>query len=470
MSSFDINSQNFYMIGSHGCAPATLGAGEAEPGNYDKNRYFTVPENFMIVYLTPNGVQSQGNKNIPFIKNLYDYNIDLFKYIFDPSNYEINLDKTNPASYRHPDFFKSLNLFSNFNYLCNFELYPPGVPCPFINLSFSLTQCSEKSKCYFEGITPLDNIITPNVFGENLNFTDTTKIYNPLSDLIDGRGFAYTPEVFHLAVRNMGISGGVFFVSACRAEFYTDKIEPIRSKKVKIVDINPIARNCGDITYDTAFINNLILEKPDSIESLKNVQNRLDVRNAHKIEIDNIILGMYTQNRRYFNNNMIHDFYEYMTKIDGKINICVNFQKIIINCDLNDPSQMTRSLLNLIGHKFNDFRKGFNELNTQIIENYNTKLYTVFGYIYRFVHGYILKYNTFPNEEIFSSFWIFAFKNYLEEREQMITVINTNIKPLYDFVISGGSNINKNKNNNDYKTKYLKYKTKYLDMKNKNNL
>ena len=121
MSEFNLDSKQFYLIGAHGCTPPELKKKE-DSTEFSSDRFFTVPPNFMIVYLTSNGVQSQGSKNIPFIKNLYDYNNRLFKYILSPTNYGINLDKINPSSYRHRDFFKSLPFYSNFNYLCNFEL------------------------------------------------------------------------------------------------------------------------------------------------------------------------------------------------------------------------------------------------------------------------------------------------------------------------------------------------------------
>ena len=81
MSQFNLDTQQFYVIGAHGCSPSELKKKE-DSNVFSSDRFFTVPPNFMIVYLTSNGVQSQGSKNIPFIKNLYDYNNELFKYIF----------------------------------------------------------------------------------------------------------------------------------------------------------------------------------------------------------------------------------------------------------------------------------------------------------------------------------------------------------------------------------------------------
>ena len=61
MKTFNISSQNLYVVGCHGCAPTLH---QDEESSFPQGRYFIVPENVMIVYLTPNGVQSQGSKNI----------------------------------------------------------------------------------------------------------------------------------------------------------------------------------------------------------------------------------------------------------------------------------------------------------------------------------------------------------------------------------------------------------------------
>ena len=452
MSIFNIDSQNFYMIGAHGCSPSKLHSSE-DTEEFSQARFFTVPDNFMIVYLTSNGVQSEGSKNISFIKNLYDYNRELFNYIFNPMNYEINLDKTNPSSYRHPDFFKSLPLFSNFNYLCNFELYPPGVPCPFIHLSFS-KECEISSKCYYEGITPLENIISPKRYGEKLGFNNPLNIYNPLDDLIDTTGFAYTYEIFQNAVKKFSLRGGVFFISACRAEYFVNR------GVYKIVDIHPITRNCGNITYDLEFIDNLIKQYPESRSSLETVRTRLVIRDRRKNDIDRIILTNYAQNRIYLNSNPIHIFYNFITKVGGEINICVNFTKILINCNLTDPTNMTLSLLKLIEYKFYEIRIRLKNRDVAISECVNNMLYEKYGYILRFVFGYINTYRAIPNEEIFTFFWNFIDINYSDNKERMIAIINEYFKPLYNFIISGGTNMN----NLNYKNKYLKYKIKYLNL------
>jgi hypothetical protein len=203
--------------------------------------------------------------------------------MFNPSNYDINLDKANPLSYRNSDFFKSLPFFSDFNYLCNFELYPPGVPCPYIKLSFSNT-CSTSNPCYFEGDTKINNIEYIK-FGEKLKFIDASGVFNPIIYLENSDGFAYTNKVFEILVEKFGIKGGVFFISACRAEFFKNRVRDTYD----LVDIHPVRRNCGDISYDLGFVDGLMSNHPESSESLKNVKKRLEVRDRRKKQIDLII-------------------------------------------------------------------------------------------------------------------------------------------------------------------------------------
>ena len=470
MSEFKLDIQQFYVIGAHGCTPPELKIKE-DSNEFSSDRFFTVPPNFMIVYLTSNGVQSQGSKNIPFIKNLYDYNNELFKYIFNPANYGINLDKINPSSYRHCDFFKSLPFYSNFNYLCNFELYPPGVPCPFTKLNFSdICSLNSSSSCYFEGITTLDNIETKSDYGGRLNFIDQSNVLHPKQHLKDKvRGWTYTNEVLDVLRKKFGIQGGVFFISACRAEFFTNK----KSGKPQIVDLHPIHRNCGDITYDLAFVENLISKYPESRGSLENVYNRLNVRHRRKTEIDRIILETYTQSDEYYNKNFANEFYKYLSILSGEVSICVNFKKIIINCNLLDLDNIKKSLLAITDRKFYEFRKVLIKRPEAILECNNLASYTKFSFIYKFVFYFIHKYSELPDKNNFIEFWNWFNTNSSdidfneENKEQiegkknlMILRINNYINPKYNFAIIGGNIVNV-----DYKNKYLKYKTKYIDLK-----
>jgi len=457
MNTFNLDSQDFYVIGAHGCTPQRLDPRE-ENVEYPSNRFFTVPNNFLIVYLTPNGVQSQGSKNIPFIKNLYDSNNELFKYIFNPANYGINLDKSNPESYRHPDFFKSLPFFSNFNYLCNFELYPPGVPCPFIHLTFSRScSASSSSRCYFEGVTPLNNIITPNSYGEALNFVNNSNIYNPAEHISSSNGFAYTDEIFNIITEQFGITGGVFFVSSCRAEYFT---VPNYEDKV-LVDILPVPRNCGDIRYDLDYINHLKTQYPQSIGSLDTVKRRLEVRDMLKKQIDEIIKTTYIQNTSYYNIDFAYAFYQYLNILSGNVNLYINFRKITINCNLPNNSNRRNLFMKLVQDKFNEIRTKLINRQEAINECNNLTLYTKLGFILKIVYAYIYTYNDLPSWDIFFDFWNFVKNRFIEDKNQMTMIINEYINPRYNFTImSGGAN----KSKLDYKTKYLKYKTKYLNL------
>lgn len=470
MSEFNLDDKQFYVIGAHGCTPPELKKKE-DSDEFLSDRFFTVPPNFMIVYLTSNGVQSQGSKNIPFLKNLYDYNNNLFKYVFNPANYGINLDKINPSSYRHGDFFKSLPFYSNFNYLCNFELYPPGVPCPFIKLNFSdVCSLSSSSSCYFEGITTLDNIETKPDYGGRLNFVVQSNVLHPNEHLRDKEGWTYPHEVLDVLRKKFGIKGGVFFISACRAEFFTNRI----TRQPQIIDLHPIPRNCGDITYDLAFVKNLISKYPDSQGSLENVYNRLSVRHRRKTEIDRIILETYTQSNEYYNKNFANEFYQYLFILSGKLNICVNFKKITIDCNLADIDDIKKSLSSINDNKFNEFRKVLIKRPPTIIECNNLESYTKFGFIYRFVFYFIQKYSRLPDENHFIEFWNWfntnssdinfneENKEIMEEKKNLMSQrINNYIRPIYNFILIGG-NLS---DNTKYKNKYLKYKMKYINLK-----
>lgn len=457
MNSFNIEDKDLYIVGAHGCTPANLHPSE-DTEEFNKSRFFIVPEGFMLVYLTANGVQSEGRKNIPFIKNLHDYNNELFNYIFNPSNYDINLDKNNPSSYRNSDFFKSLPFFSNFNYLCNFELYPPGVPCPYINLSFSNT-CSISTACYFEGITKINNI-KDTKFGERLKFNDASGVLNPRIYLENTNGFVYINKFFEILTEKFGIRGGVFFISACRAEFFKNRVKGTYD----LVDILPVRRNCGDISYDLGFVDGLISNHPESYESLKNVKKRLEVRNRRKKQIDLIIKQQYRQNTIFYNNNFINSFYSYLNTTNGEINLCVNFSKIKIDSNIN-TADYKNSLLGMTDQKFYEFRERLQNRQEPIAECNNQILYTKFGYIHRFVFNYITKFNQLPTRETFEFFWNLVNTNWNsdisldENKTQINTIVNNFSQTNFSFNVIGGVN------NSNYQTKYLKYKKKYLELK-----
>lgn len=456
MNSFNIKDKDLYIVGAHGCTPSSLHPLE-DTEEYDKSRFFIVPEGFMLVYLTANGVQSEGRKNIPFIKNLHDYNNELFNYIFNPSNYDINLDKNNSLSYRNSDFFKSLPFFSNFNYLCNFELYPPGVPCPYINLSFTNT-CSTSTACYFEGITKINNIEDIK-FGERLKFIDEEQVFNPRMYLENSNGFAYTNKFFEILTEKFGIRGGVFFISACRAEFFKNRMKGTYD----LVDILPVRRNCGDISYDLGFIDGLISNHPESHESLNNVKKRLEVRDKRKKQIDLIIKQQYIQNNTFYNNNFIDSFYSYLNTTNSELNLCVNFSKIKIISNVNTTNK--NSLLGMIDQKFYQFRARLMNRPEPIAECNNQILYTKFGYIYRFVFNYITKFNQLPNKETFEFFWNLIDTNWNndisldENKTQLNFIVNNFAQTNFSFNVIGGGN------NNNYQTKYIRYKKKYLELK-----
>ena len=71
---FDVASSSKYVLASHGCSPK---------GGKESTRYFVVPDDIMVVYYNSNGVLSRGDNNIPFTKNLHDYNNELFNSEFD---------------------------------------------------------------------------------------------------------------------------------------------------------------------------------------------------------------------------------------------------------------------------------------------------------------------------------------------------------------------------------------------------
>ena len=462
MKTFNISSQNIYVVGCHGCAPPRLH--NQEKDFYPEKRYFNVPENIMIVYLNSNGVLSEGRKNIPFLKNLYDYNKMMFNYIFNPENYKINMDKTNPNSYRNKDFFKSFPFFSDFNYLCNFELYPPGVLCPVIQLSFSIDG-SHGKPVYFEGITSLDNINFQK-YGQILNFNDPKNVLNP-SQYISVDKNIYTSDFINVLNKNFGIKSGVFFISACRAEYF------IHQSKPTLIYLNPVDRKCQDIKYDIDIIDNLIKLYPVSKDSLENVKKRLIVRNNKKNNIDEIIITSYLQQlTNYYNRNFILELYNLLLVniLEKNIVMCVNFEKINISkkdfdFDLEYPYSIKNYLIQLINAVFIKIRINLiislEFSRKTIIENNNKDLYEKLGYLYRFTFEYAIYYSNLPTFDYFKEFYDLIEKVYNPEltREDITLILNQHIRRFNISIKT--SNIKSN-----YKEKYLKYKQKYLKLKN----
>jgi hypothetical protein len=445
----DIKTVPIFVIGSHGCSQDTFYKKEMDE-DFPSCSYFTVPENTIIIYFNNNAVESEGNKNIPFIKNLYDCDQELFYYIIDPKNYGINLDKNNSLSYRNSSFFRSLPLFSNFNYLCNIEIYPPGSKCPLVHLSFTPPTALPKSRSYFEGITELNNIVVPNLY-EQLNFVDERKVYSPYLDLESKEGWIYTNKLITELLPSKSINSGIFFVSACRADFYKNTISGIR----EIIDIHPIARNCGDISYDLSVIEKLKKENPESIKNIELIEYKIKRRYEIKLLIDENIKRTYPQNDIFYNNNFLERLYAFTITENQNFNIVVNFSKININSSLIYKDSNSR--LKLLGSKFNLLRSKL--INRPNGENNNPELYDKLGYLYRLCFYYLKKNNDFPSPEIYGYFLrtideIFPSRS----KEEIYANINSVIQPKYDFIIEGGN----------YEEKYAKYKSKYLSLKNKN--
>ena len=441
-----------YIIGSHGCSPENFGR-EEQSKDFPSSRYFIVPDDKYIIYFNNNGVESEGFKNIPFIKNLYDYNKELFYYLIDPHNYLINLDKYNPASYRHSNFFKSLPFFSNFNYLCNIEIYPPGVPCPFVNLSFSSPELHTREHSYFEGITPLQNIIYNN-FAERLTFVSSDEVKNPYVYITESNGFINTNNLInHLLPTNYGVSKGIFFISACRANFFKNN----ESGKMELVDIHPISRNCGDLSYDISIINELKKKYPTSSASLDGVYARTLRREEIKKKIDEVIASKFLQNTSFYINNYYDKLFELINIESGIYYAFINFVKIKLDCNI-DHSELFLSRKNLLDNKFLELRKYLKNRPRNNIENNNVEMYNKVDYLYKLIFFYFVKYSSLPSRPIYDDFIIIVnSKVNLRPKDEIYKDINHLITSKYKFFIKGGN----------YKNKYEKYKTKYLLLKNK---
>jgi hypothetical protein len=457
-----------YVIGCHGCSPDRLG--QNEETEFKPSRYFIVPKNMMIVYLTANGVQSEGRKNIPFIKNLYDYDRNLFNYIFNPHNYAINLDKTNKNSYRHKDFFKSLPFYSDFNYLCNFELYPAGVHCPKVILSFTNNSESTGKSSYFEGVTRLTNINFEK-YAEKLEFTGP--VFDPLSvgDVKNAGGFIYTDHLMNVLNHYAKLNKGIFFISACRVDHF------IKDGNPTMVDIHPITRNCQGIEYDNNIVDDLIKKYPLQKLPLENLKNRLNIRNKAKIDIDKEIYSQYQQSNNYYTTeykNFILEIYKLLYNLSLDLpsikniekNLCINFKKIkISNSDIQNYQTLPNEnyyilLMNKIFYKI---RENLLNLHQNLQENKNIILYNKLGHFNNFLLTYIQQYNILPSNN-----HLFIYIGILDNISDNDWIQITNVTK-DDIAERITRQVNHMINNTFVlKLKYLKYKQKYLQLKNKN--
>lgn len=444
----NVREAPIYIIGSHGCSLKAFYRVEIEEEFNEKN-YFIVPENMMIIFFNSNGVESEGSKNIPFIKNLYDTDKELFYYLIDPSNYGINLDKTNPQSYRNPYFFRSLPFFSNFNYLCNFEIYPPGVPCPLVYLSFTIPTILTGKPSYFEGMTKLENIVYKE-FGKPLEFVDESKVDPIYTELPEkDEGWIYTNKLFTDFLPRKYINHGIFFISACRADYFKTP------EHTEIIGIHPIERNCGDIAFDLSVIDKLKAENPDSSKKLDIIKIKFERRYNIKLQIDEIIKKTFPQNAAFFNNHFLERLYHFIILESGTVNIVVNFVKININCLLPEE-RTTVDRLKLIDTKFSALRGNITRIPTR--ENINYELYRKLGQLYRLFFYFLKKTNTLPDPTIYNDFWDIINRQDLNKKDEEIYAnINSEIQPKYNLLIRGGN----------YEEKYKKYKQKYLMLKNK---
>jgi hypothetical protein len=455
-----IENLPIYIIGSHGCSPSTFGLNE-EKTKFPDSRYFKVPDNTYIIYFNNNAVLSQAVKNIPFIKNLYDINPELFYYIIKPQNYNINLDKTNENSYRHPDFFKSLPFFSNFNYICNIEIYPPGVMCPHVILDFTdptvATVATIAQMGYFEGVTNINNIIYDE-FGKKLRFVNEQDIYSPYDDL-KGKNIYASEFITDLLCKKKSIINGIFFISACRAAYFEPEQKDGNNEGVYI-NINPVERNCGDINYDLSIIDDYKLKYPTSISKLEKIKQIIVRRNFVKGEIDKQIKSIYLQNDKFYTSLYIHNFYiklyEFITLESGEYNLVVNFNKINIDCRLEN--QTIKERLNLFDRKFHFLRMNLKLQNINWLnkEFNNQLLYVSLGCLYRMCFHFLQKNEKFPNPDEYKNFVkIINEINMSLDIKIIYQLINTQIKDVHGIELEIS----------EFKNKYLKYKLKYNELK-----
>ncbi len=292
--------KNKYIIGSHGCQP-----------NFKyKNTWFKLPNNITIILFNGVGLSSNGYRNIPFIKYLVDLMPNMANYIFDITNYEINLDKNNVRSYRHPNFFTKIPFYSKFNNLCNMEIYPAGHNCP--NISLSFTKNSNKDVAYFEGITALQNIkkadhhsITFHNDDEVVKINDQNiekyNIKNKYSDY-----FIDLDQIIQ-AHNDTDTDQRIYFVSACRVQYYNTCSTDNHMEYLKL---DPIEKNCRNFNdYDISkmdkqineFNIDLIKGCGDKEDNIIHAKNNIIVEHDKHIKYNEMIVKKFNQNKNFYN-------------------------------------------------------------------------------------------------------------------------------------------------------------------------
>ena len=437
-----------YIIASHGCSKSVKSV----------RSFFKVPNDITIVYFNNHGVLSNGDKNIPFIKNLYDYEIDLLRYIVAHQNYKLNLDKTNPQSYRHPDFFKSLPVYSTFNYLCNMELYPPGSDCPKLLLTFD-----ENPMTYFQGITKLESI----TFNEFAKFLDVKENYDPRPDILPHNKFGQIniDNLFNLLKVKKNISSGIFFVSACRVDVYK------KGEEYKMINIEPTERNCQDVNYDYNKIDELI-SNPDNLLNLRSLQTtkeRFTFYNDKRLEHESKFLEPRNAND-YYAYSLSNRLYNYLFNAENLqqqsvINICVNFTKLNVTSTyagrptlpkiINDRISYILPLL--LGEK----------LHRRLKENADHTYYVKFKYFIYIIEKFICNYARIPSVDefkyIFNLIFYYLDPSYIPPNPLNESFLNHTKELLSNRFFDKKYLF---KNEKDYKYLYQKYKSKYLKLKN----
>lgn len=282
----DIENLNKYIIASHGCAKSV----ESE------NKFFTLKSGQIVVYYNSIGVSSHGIPNIPFVVYLHKYNRPLFDYIFNIDNYGINLDKNNVRSYRHSDFFKQLPFYSDVNNVCNIEMYDGDSDdtskCPDIFLTFDFGS----QDTFHTGIVNFDNIV---YFNRNKN----SEIINIKSDKNDDankmrnlfRKYFENETMMRISLKNLldKYGDGIYFVSACRAQFYADCDGNMKSFK-----LHSFEKGCKTYEeYDKKVINN-VMNNFRCDKTYEWIPSIFDV----KKDIDNYYRELGIYNSKYINN------------------------------------------------------------------------------------------------------------------------------------------------------------------------
>jgi len=450
-----------YVIASHGCSKRA-----------SETSFFNVPENITIVYFNNHGVLSNGNKNIPFLKSLYKYQIDLLSYIVDPTTYKINLDKTNTSSYRHPDFFKSFPVYSSFNYFCNLEIYTPGSKCPRILLTFNQNPIS----IYFQGLIELQNI-EYNKFGKRLEFEEQNR-YDPYNDIPNqNNGQINIDDFFKMINSNIGINKGIFFISACRADTY------FKNNNYEIIDINIKDRNCGDISYDNQVLQTLYNNNNNN----ENVQNSLNTTytrfqfyNDKKNQYENSLLDY--PDVGFYNNDIAERLYQILFT-DDYSEIFVNFKIIKFN-NINFYQRLEDN----VNDKFLKIRtymtEGYFRENSFISENFDESYYYKFKYVLHSLTSFISTKGRNPTYDEYYTIldYIWSLDNLYYNRERFeagVQILNPYFEQYFNFTTRNKYLLNyksESTTNNlptesdkhrNYKSLYIKYKKKYLELKNK---